>query len=82
MRGIEPPPPDPDPDPDVLAFQNSIEYADAVTEYYLSELLPVADSGMTITELRATAMLFTYTGLLDELYPLGPVQCLAASPGA
>ena len=83
LRGIDlsPPGSSPDSDLDALAFQNIIEHADAVADYYLSNLISDDDSSMTITELRSTAMLFTYTGLLDELYPLGPVQCLAVPKG-
>ena len=83
LRGIDlsPPGSGPDSDLDALEFQNIIEHADAVADYYLSNLISDDDSSMTITELRSTAMLFTYTGLLDELYPLGPVQCLAVPKG-
>ena len=69
------------PDPGVSDFQNTIEHADAVADFYLSNLLPVGRQGMTVTEVRATAMLFTYSGLLTELYLLGPVQCLAVPEG-
>ena len=81
LRDIDLPPTEPDPDPEVMQFQSIVEHADAITEYYLHELIPDDGSSMSITELRSTAMLFTYAGLLEELYPIGPVQCLAAPQG-
>ena len=79
LRVIDLPPTEPD--PEVMQFQNIVEHADAITEYYLRELIPDDGTSMNITELRSTAMLFTYAGLLDELYPIGPVQCLAVPQG-
>ena len=35
---------------------------------------------MTLTELRATTSLLVFAGLMREIFPLGPVQCLAAGP--
>ena len=57
-----------------------IDLADGVNGRVLDlrerALFPV----MTLTELRATASLLAFAGLLREVYPLGPVQCLAAGP--
>ena len=47
---------------------------DAVTEHYLE----VDAARMTLSEVGATGMLLTFTGLLDLCNPLGPVQYLVA----
>ena len=70
-----------EPDPAVHDIQNTIEHADAVADFYLSNLIPVGRQTMTLTEIRSTAMLFTFTGLLTELSLAGPVQCLGAPEG-
>ena len=70
-----------EPDPGVHDIQNTIEHADAVADFYLSNLIPVGRQTMTLTEIRSTAMLFTFTGLLTELSLAGPVQCLGAPEG-
>ena len=57
------------------ALQAQDDHADAVTYFYFHEM---ELSGMTVTEVRSTAMLLTFAGLLDERFPLGPVQCLTA----
>ena len=54
-------------------FLDQIELADAVTEYSLEEM---DLSHMTMTELRATAMLLTFSGFLELRDPIGPVQYL------
>ena len=62
------------------SLQNTLDYADAVTAYYIEDLRLSVISAMTLTETRATAMLFEFAGLLEEAFPLGPVNCLA--PGS
>lgn len=56
-------------------LQDRIDHADAVTGFYLNTLKL---GGMTVTEVRSTAMLLTFAGLLEERFPLGPVHCLTA----
>lgn len=69
-----------EPDPGEHPSWYRIGLADAVNGRVLDlrewGFLPV----MTLTELRATASLLVFAGLLREIYPLGPVQCLAAGP--
>ena len=65
------------PSPDVPPMQNMVDHADAVAVFYLNDLQLVEDSGPGLSVSRATAMLFTFCGLLQEVYPVGPVQCLA-----
>ncbi|MYD92533.1 MAG: hypothetical protein F4Y02_02330 [Chloroflexi bacterium] len=57
-----------------------IDLADAVNARVLDLREQGFLPGMTLTELRATASLLVFAGLLREVYPLGPVQCLAARP--
>ena len=64
---------------DARHFAERIGQADAVSNYYLNDL---GLSGMTLTELRATAMLLAYAGLLDLRFPLGPVQYLVVTAQA
>ena len=65
------------PSPDVPPMQNLVDHADAVAVFYFNDLELVDDSGPGLSASRATAMLFTFCGLLQEVYPAGPVQCLA-----
>ena len=65
------------PSPDVLPMLNMVTHADAVAEFYLDNLQLLNDGGLGISVSRATAMLFTFCSLLQEVYPVGPVQCLA-----
>ena len=60
-------------DDEARRFWERTSLADAITNYYLEQLQL---SGMTLTEIRSTAMLLTYAGLLEERHPVGPVQCL------
>lgn len=55
---------------------NAILHSDAVTDFYLFNLEYDGRSSLTITGARASAMLFTFAGLLAERVPLGPVQML------
>ena len=68
----------PSPSPGATPLQNTLDHADAVTTKYLGEEAMHRALPVTLTELRSTAILLTHTGLLDEVFPLGPVQCLAA----
>ena len=65
------------PSADVPPMQNLVDHADAVAVFYLNDLQLVEDTGPGLSVARATAMLFTFCGLLREAYPTGPVQCLA-----
>ena len=58
-------------------FSERISHADAVSNYYLNDL---GLSGMTLTELRSTAMLLAFAGLLELRFRLGPVQYLVLAP--
>ena len=60
---------------------NAILHADSVADFYLFDLEYDARSSLTITGARASAMLFTFAGLLAEGSPLGPVQMLVPPPG-
>lgn len=55
---------------------NAVTHSDAVTDFYLFNLEYDARSSLTITGARASAMLFTFAGLLAEGGPLGPVRML------
>ena len=62
---------------DARLFSERTAHADTVSYYYLKDL---GLSGMTLTELRATAMLLTFAGLLELKFRLGPVQYLVLTP--
>ena len=64
------------PSPDVEPAWNLHTHADSVADLYLETLGYGDRSDMLMTGLRATAMLFTWTGLLEEGAPMGPVQYL------
>lgn len=64
------------PSPDVEPHQNILSHADAVYDFYMNDLEYSDRLQMTVTEMRATAMLLTYSGLLGDGAPLGPVQYL------
>ena len=74
MRSYERPGPTPGPE------DNAVLHADAVTDFYLFGLEYGDRSSLTITGARASAMLFTFAGLLAEGSPLGPVQILIPPP--
>ena len=59
---------------------NAVLHADAVTDFYLFGLEYGDRSSLTITGARASAMLFTFAGMLAEGGPLGPVQILIPPP--
>ena len=65
------------PSPDRPPMENMIIHGDAVAAFYFDNTHLLADTCPAIGTARATAMLFTFTGLLREVYPVGPVQCLA-----
>ena len=68
------------PDPGEHPSWYRIDLADAVNARVLDRRERAFGPAMTLTELRATASLLVFAGLLREVYPLGPVQCLAACP--
>ena len=74
MRSYERPGPTSGPE------DNAVLHADAVTDFYLFGLEYGDRSSLTITGARASAMLFTFAGLLAEGSPLGPVQFLIPPP--
>ena len=49
---------------------------DIVAAYYLRDDALIGSSPLTVTEMRSSAMLLCYAALLEELYPVGPVNCL------
>ena len=65
------------PSPDVEPMRNRVDHADAVALFYLNDLELIEDSGPGLSVSRATAILLTFCGLLQEVFPVGPVQCLA-----
>lgn len=69
------------PSPEVEPAQNLYAHADSVADLYLDVLGYGDRSDMLMTGLRATAMLFTWTGLLEEGAPMGPVQYLVPPRG-
>ena len=69
-----------EPDPGEHPSWYRIDLADAVNGRVLDLRERAFHPVMTLTELRATASLLAFAGLLREVYPLGPVQCLAAVP--
>ena len=62
MHRYEQPSPDVDPDDNLLL------HAEATSRLYLETEELAARTDLTITEVRTTAMLLTYAGLLDEQY--------------
>ena len=68
------------PSPDQLPMHNTIRHADAVAEFYIEKSELLKDDGMGISTARATVILLTFCGLLQEVNPLGPVQCLEPVP--
>ena len=67
-----------EPDPDEEPSWYRIDLADAVNARNLADLPSRLEDPFTLTQVRATAHLLTFSGLLYEAFPLGPVQCLAA----
>ena len=67
-----------EPDPGEEPSWYRVDLADAVNARNLAELPLRTEDAFTLTQVRATAQLLTFCGLLHEAYPLGPVQCLAA----
>ena len=67
-----------EPDPGEEPSWYRLDLADAVNARNLAELPSRLEDPFTLTQVRATAQLLTFCGLLHEAYPLGPVQCLAA----
>ena len=65
------------PSPDAPPLQNLLSHADAVFDFYMDDLEYGDLLQMTATEARATAMLLTHSGLLEDGAPIGPVQYLA-----
>ena len=63
------------PSPDVDPDENLRLHAEAVSRLYLQTEGLAARTDLTITEIRSTAMLLTFAGLLEEL-PLGLVSYL------
>ena len=49
---------------------------DIVAAYYLRDDALIGSSPLTVTEMRSSAMLLCYAALLEELRPVGPVNCL------
>ena len=65
------------PSADVPPMENMLIHGDAVTSFYFDNTDLLGDPKPSIGTSRATAMLYTFAGLLREAYPIGPVQCLA-----
>ena len=65
------------PSPDIPPVDNMVIHADTVTAYYLDDLELLPYDTLNVSAARATAMLYTFTGLLQEANPLGPAHCLA-----
>ena len=65
------------PSPDRPPVHNMVDHADAVTLFYFDNSELMFDPELHVGTSRATAMLYTFTGLLREVYPVGPVHCLA-----
>lgn len=65
------------PSADVPPMENMLIHGDAVTAFYFDNTDLLGDPEPSIGTSRATAMLYTFAGLLREVYPIGPVQCLA-----
>ena len=49
---------------------------DIVAAYYLRDDALIGSSPLTVTEMRSSAMLLCYATLLEERFPVGPVNCL------
>ena len=56
--------------------RDSLNFADALTAFYWEGLPAATADRMTVTEARANAMLFSFSNILDQAAPLGPVQHL------
>ena len=63
------------PSPDVPPIDNLLLHADATTRLYLETEELAARTDLTVTEVRSTAMLLTYAGVLEEA-ALAPVHYL------
>ena len=68
------------PSPDVDPDDNLLLHAEAVSRLYLDTEELAARTDLTITEVRSTAMLLTFTGLLQE-FPLNLVSYLTPPGG-
>ena len=69
-----------DPDPGEHPSWHRIDVADTVNGRVLHLRERAFGPAMTLTELRATSSLLVFAGILRDVYPPGPVQCLAAGP--
>ena len=69
-----------EPDPETHPSWYQLDLADAVNSHHLETPRSSFDNPdpLTLTEVRATSSLLAFSGLLREVFPLGPVQCLAA----
>ena len=69
-----------EPDPETHPSWYQLDLADAVNSHHLEYPRSSfrAFDPLTLTEVRATSSLLAFSGLLREVFPLGPVQCLAA----
>ena len=65
------------PSADLPPMVNMITHGDAVASFYFDDTDLLGDPEPGIGTSRATAMLYTFAGLLREVHPVGPVQCLA-----
>ena len=66
--------------PDVAPEENLIRLADATTTLYYDTEKLAGRTELTITEVRSTAMLLTYAGILEE-FSMGPVNYLYVPEG-
>ena len=68
------------PSPDVAPEENLVRFADATTALYYDTEELAGRTELTITEVRSTAMLLTYAGILEE-FSMGPVNYLYVPEG-
>ena len=76
------------PSPDVDPDENLRLHAEAVSRLYLQTEGLAARTDLTITEIRSTAMLLTFAGLLEETppesrqlpHPRPPINCAMPEP--
>ena len=69
-----------EPNPRAHPWTYQLDLADSVNGHHLETERSSFDAldPLTLTEVRAMSSLLVFTGLLREVFPLGPVQCLAA----
>ena len=71
------------PNPRMTPLVNRIAYANAIGDFHgRPDGGPLPEPAMSVTEARATAILLTHSGILNEGFLEGPVNCLVPPEAA